>query len=270
MEKFIPLLKSPKIFNGETMVLVYHNMDILVVKENRHSRLPDYNLISSYYDLSIMPIALGIMDGVYYSAIHVDNRNDIPVGTEFMKVRHLYKISNENLFYLAGFGHQIADWDRSFRFCGKCGANTVNHPDERAKLCPNCGHVIYPKISPAVICSVTRGDEILLARGSKFSKPVYSVLAGFVEPGETLEETVKREIMEETSITVKNIKYFGNQPWPFSSSMMMAFTADYASGEIKIDNKEIIDAAWYKAANLPLLPTSHSIAHRLIMNFVDK
>lgn len=270
MENFIQLLTPQENFIGDNVVFVYHNMEILVEINREKKTLPWYNIISGYYDLSESPVPLGIMDGVYYSAIHIDDRMDIPENTEFINVRFLYRASDEDLFFLAGLGQQLANWDRTFRFCGRCGTGAVNQPDERAKLCPACGHISYPRISPAVICSVTKGDEILLARGVRFTSPVFSVLAGFVETGETLEETVRREIMEETCISVKNIKYFGNQPWPFSSSMMLAFTAEYESGEIKIDEKEILDAGWFSADDLPMLPSSYSIAHRLILNFVEK
>ena len=270
MKNFIQLLKPPENFIGEKIVLVYHDMEILVEKDGERVTPLDYNRISSYYNLSSATVPLGVMDGVYYSALHVEDRTDIPDRTEFINVRFLNRTTDDRLFQLAGFGRQIADWDRSFQFCGRCGTKAESHPEERAKLCPNCGHISYPKISPAIICAVTRRDEILLARGTKFMRPVYSVLAGFVEAGETLEETVSREIMEETGISVKNIKYFGNQPWPFSSSMMIAFTAEYASGEIKIDEKEIIDAGWFTPDNLPMLPSSYSIARRLIMHFVEK
>ena len=269
MGKLIQTLKPPEKFTGRTIVLVYHNMEILVEKNIEGNPIPDYKKINAYYDLSVSLVPIGILNGIYYSAFTVDDKKDIPENTNFINVRHLYRTSNENLFSLAGLGRQIADWDRTFRYCGKCGSLTENHPEERAKICPACGHTSYPKISPAMICAVTKGNEILLARGSKFTQPVYSVLAGFVEPGETLEETVSREVMEETGISVKNIKYFGNQPWPFSSSMMIAFTAEYESGDIKIDNKEILDAGWFTPDNLPMLPTPYSIARRLIMNFVE-
>ena len=270
MKNFIQLLKPPENFIGETIVLVYHDMEILVERKGERKTPPGYNGISAYYDLSVSSVPLGIMGGIYYSAIHVEDRTDIPDDTEFINVRGLYRTTDVDLFYLAGLGRQLADWNRTFRFCGRCGTGTENHPEERAKLCPACGHISYPRISPAVICSVTRGDEILLARGVRFTHKVYSVLAGFVEPGETLEETVSREIMEETGISVNNIKYFGSQPWPFSSSMMIAFTAEYESGEIRIDEKEILDAGWFTPDNLPMLPSPYSIARRLIMDFVEK
>ena len=269
MKKIEQLIQEPVNYSGEKVVLVYHNKMILVDENKEGNPIPEYNKIADFYDLSASIISIGIMNGIYYSALSVDNINNVPENTKFMNVRHLYRTRNEYLFYLAGLGMQLSEWDRVNRFCGKCGSQMENHTYERAKLCPDCRHIVYPKISPAMICAVTKGDEILLARGSKFSRPVYSVLAGFVETGETLEETVEREVMEEVGITIKNIKYFGNQPWPFSSSMMIAFTADYESGAIKIDNNEIIDAAWFKSDNLPMLPSPHSIARKLIINYLE-
>lgn len=146
----------------------------------------------------------------------------------------------------------------------------MNKNDERAKVCPSCGFVNYPRISPAMIVAVTRGREILLAKGSRFQGGFYSVLAGFVEPGETFEECVEREIKEEVGLKVKNINYFGSQPWPFPDSLMVGFTAEYAGGDITIDNKEILDAGWYTAEGLPLIPGNGSIARRLIDWYVQK
>ena len=269
MEKIEQLIKEPDEYSGEKVVLVYYNSMILVEEAKKGNPIPEYKKITAYYDLSAARTPIGKLNGIYYSALSVDSKKDLPENTKFMNVRHLYRTSNEYLFYLAGLGMQLSEWNRTNRYCGKCGAQMENHGYERAKVCPDCGHIVYPKISPAMICAVTKGTEILLARGSKFSQPVYSVLAGFVEPGETLEETVEREVMEETGIRIKNIKYFGNQPWPFSSSMMIAFTAEYESGDIKIDNNEILDAGWYSADKLPMLPSSYSIARRLIRNFVE-
>ena len=137
-------------------------------------------------------------------------------------------------------------------------------PDERAKRCPACGLVNYPRLSPAVIVAVIKGDQILLARNKRFRAPFYSVLAGFVEPGETLEQCVQREIHEEVGLSVKNIRYFGSQPWPFPNSLMIGFVADYAGGEIAVDNSELMEAGWFSAESLPVLPSPISIAWQLI------
>jgi NAD+ diphosphatase len=181
-----------------------------------------------------------------------------------MGLRALFGLIDENLIWVAGRANQMVHWHQTHRYCGKCGHPTEAKVDERAKICPKCGLINYPRVSPAVIVAVLKGNSILLGRSPRFPLPFYSVLAGFVEPGETLEECVRREIMEEVGILVKNIRYFGSQPWPFPNSLMVAFTAEYADGETRIDSSELLDAGWYTAQNLPLLPSSLSIAHELI------
>jgi NAD+ diphosphatase len=135
---------------------------------------------------------------------------------------------------------------------------------ERARTCPACGLAAYPRLSPAVITVVERGPEILLAQGINFPEPFYSTLAGFVEPGESLEEAVEREIREEVGIEVRDVTYFGSQPWPFPNSLMIGFTATYGRGEIEIDPTELVDAAWFRKDALPHIPPPLSISRRLI------
>jgi NAD+ diphosphatase len=172
------------------------------------------------------------------------------------------------LFWIGGRGFQLINWDRTTRFCGRCGSPTQSSDSERAKVCQNCGLRNYPRISPAVIVAVTRERRILLARAFRFPMKIYSVIAGFVEPGETLEQCIRREIKEEVNIEVRNIRYFGSQPWPFPNSLMIAFTAEYAGGELRIDNEEIMDAGWFEAHELPNIPDKVSIARRLIDSFI--
>jgi NAD+ diphosphatase len=140
----------------------------------------------------------------------------------------------------------------------------------RAKECESCGRLEFPRLSPAIIVSVEKDDRLLLARSARFPGEFFSVLAGFVEPGESLEEAVRREVMEETGIRVKDISYFGSQPWPFPESLMIGFTARYESGEIEIDGEEIVEAGWYRASELPKIPGPVSIARKLIDAFVEK
>jgi NAD+ diphosphatase len=141
---------------------------------------------------------------------------------------------------------------------------------ERAKKCPNCGLLHFPRLAPAIIVAIERGDRLLMARSRRFTTGMYSVLAGFVEPGESLEETVAREVKEEVGISLKDIKYFGSQPWPFPHSLMIGFTATYASGEIVMDDSEIEDAGWFTVDSLPPLPGKISIARKLIDGFIEK
>lgn len=193
-----------------------------------------------------------------------------PAEMEFVGLRQLHEQADDGMIRAAFRAVQIAAWDETHRFCGKCGEATVKMPNEHAKVCPKCGHFSYPRLSPAVIVAVTKGDKLLLARNKNFVTGMYSVLAGFVEAGETLEECVKREIREETGIEVKNIKYFGSQSWPFPNSYMLAFTAEYESGEIKIDNVEIAEAGWFSVEEIPKIPGSLSISRRLIDWFIEK
>jgi NAD+ diphosphatase len=179
-------------------------------------------------------------------------------------LRDLFGGVSEDVFGYAGRATQIIDWAKTHRFCGRCGAPTERVPGERCMRCPSCGHLAYPRITPAIIVLVRRGDEALLARGARFPLPFYSTLAGFSEVGESLEETLAREVREEVGIEVKNIRYFGSQPWPFPNSLMVGFLAEWASGEIQIDGKEILDAHWYGADALPAIPPKISIARRLI------
>jgi NAD+ diphosphatase len=164
----------------------------------------------------------------------------------------------------------MLEWDRGNRFCGACGAPLAMRSDVRAKECTACGRLVFPRISPAIIVAIERGARLLLARSARFAEELYSVLAGFVEPGETLEEAVYREVKEEVGITVKNIRYFGSQPWPFPDSLMVGFTAEYDAGEIAIDGEEIVAARWFAADQLPSIPGPISIARRLIDAFIEK
>jgi NAD+ diphosphatase len=170
----------------------------------------------------------------------------------------------DTLIWIAGRGNQFLHWHLTHRYCGKCGRETENKTDERAKICPRCQHINYPRLSPAVIVAIVKDDRILLARNRKYKGSFYSVLAGFVEPGESLEQCVRREIKEEVGITVKNVRYFGSQPWPFPDSLMIAFVSDYDAGEIAVDGSEIIEAAWFSKDELPHIPPKISIARQLI------
>jgi NAD+ diphosphatase len=180
-------------------------------------------------------------------------------------LRALFGAVDDALFALAGRAFQIMDWDRSHQFCGRCGTPTRHKANERARECPACGLTHYPRIAPAVMALVRRGDEILLARSPHFPPGMYSALAGFVEPGETLEQTLVREVKEEVGIDVANPRYFASQPWPFPHSLMIAFFADYAGGEIRPDPSEIEAADWFTVGRLPqALPGKISISRRLI------
>jgi NAD+ diphosphatase len=179
-------------------------------------------------------------------------------------LRELWATLGEASWHTAGRAVHLAEWASTHRFCGRCATPTQRVDGERSLRCPACGLLCYPRISPAVIVLVRRGDEALLARGARFPLPFYSTLAGFVEVGESLEQTVHREIREEVGVEVDRVTYFGSQPWPFPHSLMVGFTAEWASGEIRPDGTEILDARWFAADALPQVPPPLSIARRLI------
>ncbi|SDG57955.1 NAD(+) diphosphatase [Desulfosporosinus hippei] len=212
---------------------------------------------------------LGQVEGRSYYAAELTPDIAVPENMLFCNLYRLFGKIPDALFFLAGKAYQILHWDRTHQYCSQCGAGTENKIDERAKLCPACGRVNYPRISPAIIVAITRDREILLAKGSRFQADFYSVLAGFVEPGETFEECVQREVREEVGLEVKNIRYFGSQPWPFPDSLMVGFTAEYAGGDIKIDENEILNAGWFDVDQLPQIPGTRSIAWSLIDWFIE-
>lgn len=223
-------------------------------------------------DLELHPLfqrEVGRLDNCPCWAVEVASGVDAPDGMVFRDLRGMLAVMEEDFFRVAGRARQVVAWHATHRYCGRCGWETVLVPDEMAMKCPNCGMMHYPKVSPAVIMRVTDGEQILLARSPGFPKGLYSVLAGFVEPGESMEETVRREVCEETSVEVENIRYFGSQPWPFPNSLMIGFTADYAGGELTPQPTEIEDAGWYTAGDLPQMPPPFSIARRLIDDFVN-
>ncbi|MGH2559987.1 MAG: NAD(+) diphosphatase [Thermomicrobiales bacterium] len=213
---------------------------------------------------------LGALGGRPCYAVQMPVGFEPPAGMRFSGLRPLFGAVPDDLFVLAGRAAQIVAWDRDHQFCGRCGGPTEDHPRERAKRCPACGMLQFPRLSPAVITLVEREGEVLLARGPHFAPGMYSVLAGFVEPGESLEEAVAREIDEEVGIAVDEVRYFGSQPWPFPHSLMIGFMARYASGEILMDEREIADAGWFTPHNLPGLPGRISIARRLIDTYLAK
>lgn len=264
---FTPAITPPADAAGPAWWLAFAGNKLLLLEKDGRAQLP------CTVDLGlpvVRQLYLGTLDGRPCYAAELAAGVEPPAGMKLWGLRQLYSRLDEELFWLAGRAFQIVDWDRTHQFCGRCGTKTEAAAGERARVCPACGQTHYPRVAPAVIVSVVRGDEILLARSPRHPPGFYSVIAGFVEAGETLEETVVREVQEETGIRVQNIRYFGSQPWPFPHSLMVGFTADYAGGELTIDRTELEDAGWYTAANLPLVPMGLTIARRLIDAFVAR
>ncbi|MCE5284455.1 MAG: NAD(+) diphosphatase [Pelosinus sp.] len=194
----------------------------------------------------------------------------LPAGYTPKKLRPLYSELSEDLFGMALRAYHLLTWLKNNQFCGCCGTKMATLSEELAQKCPSCGHIAYPKISPAIIVAITKEDKILLARSNRFPPGRYSVIAGFVEAGENLEQGVIREIKEEVGIQAKNIRYFSSQPWPYPDSLMIGFTAEWAGGEITIDNKEIVAADWFTANTLPDIPGQGSLGRKLIDWYLKK
>ncbi|MDF7671329.1 NAD(+) diphosphatase [Orbaceae bacterium ESL0721] len=180
-------------------------------------------------------------------------------------IRPLLTSSDPSLFYLAGRAVQLAEFYRSHQYCGYCGQRMTISEVEWCCLCNHCRERYYPQIAPSIIVAIRHQNKILLAKHQRHSKEnLYTVLAGFSEIGETVEMTVAREVFEETQIKIKNVRYITSQPWPFPNSMMLAYLADYDSGNIKVDSSELVEADWFHYAKLPKIPEYGTVARRLI------
>ena len=260
---------SPKDINSTPSYwFIFKDYEMIVKVTDTGISIPYGNLD----ELKIAPVRtqyLGTLEGKPCYSAEVDPETEAPEGMEFRDLRSLYDVLEEDIFLLAGKAVQMVTWDRDHQFCGRCGAATENSPYEMAKVCPECGFRSFVRLSPAVITAIVKDDKLLMAKHG-YRGGMYSLIAGFVEPGETLKEAVEREIMEEVGFKVKNIKYFGSQPWPFPHSLMVAFTAEYQSGEIKVDGREIVDAKWFGPEDIPRMPPRISITSELIDWFISK
>lgn len=221
-------------------------------------------------DATADAIYLGELDGEPCFAIDAGGSGGASELGESVALRQLYGVLSDEEFGVAGRALGMLAWDRDHRYCGRCGGPTERSPRERARTCAQCKHAAFPRLSPAVIMLVEREGKALLARNARFPGSFFSTLAGFVEVGETLEHAVAREVAEEAGIVVDDIRYFGSQPWPFTSSLMIGFTARWASGELTPDPSELAEAGWFAPDELPPVPPKLSIARELIDDFVRR
>ena len=190
----------------------------------------------------------------------------LPEGFKWATVRSRFAEMDDEESYPVARAKALLEWRRDAKFCGRCGSELVESKEFTAMECPHCGNQIFPRINPCVIMLVSKGKEILLARHAQRNQDVYTCLAGFVEAGESIEHAVRREILEETGIKVKNVKYFGSQSWPFPAQLMFGFTAEYESGSITPQPGEIADAQWFDRDHCPATPQKGSLAYQLIHN----
>jgi len=217
---------------------------------------------------------VGLVDGDCWFGVDVPDGED-PSDGAGVDLRTFAGRASEDDWLAAGRAVQLVEWARTHRYCGRCATPTEPAVGERAMRCPACGLLAFPRLAPAMITLVSRGDdgpgqEALLARGIQWTVPMFSCLAGFVEPGESLEAAVVREVREEVGITVTDVRYQGSQPWPFPHSLMIGFRARYAGGELILDPSEIADAGWYRRDALPMIPPGISIARTLIDAWVNE
>ena len=260
---------TPGEVNGPGYWFVFCQNRLLICTDDVNLKIP---LISGPEQLNLSPTRteyLGTLEGHPCYSAEVNPDTVAPPGATFQDLRSLYGTLDEDIYILAGRALQIVAWDQTHQYCGRCGHKTTDLKDERARKCPVCGFMSFPRLSPAVIIAVLKGNQILLTRYASFRGHMHTIIAGFVEPGETLEDCLRREVMEEAGIKVKNIKYFSSQPWPFPNSLMIGFTAEYESGEITVDGKEIAEAGWYDADHIPEVPGKLSIAREIIDWFVE-
>jgi NAD+ diphosphatase len=278
MRPFISSITPPTESTEPAYWFIFRGYRLLIYEADEAVQIPSLTDISAL-DLPILRQQyLGYLPGekaIHCYAAEVAEEIEATAGMAFVGLRSLYGRLSDELFWLGGRAVQIADWDRTHQFCGRCGSPTEDHPQERSKRCPQCGLTQYPRLAPAIIVAVTREGEngrheLLLARGPRHRPGFYSILAGFVEPGESLEACVAREVKEEVGIDLQNIRYFGSQPWPFPHSLMLGFTAEYAGGDFVLQEDEIEEAGWYTADNLPNVPPPLSISRQLIDDFVTR
>lgn len=261
----LPPLAAPQDFlNGlnppntkEGLWFIFSKDSLLISEEGQ--ALPtclNYELQRTLY--------LGTLKDTHLFAGEIADERNLPAGWQFIHLKSLYPTLSEETFAIAGRALQLIHWDRTNQFCGHCGQLTFHRQNERCRECKSCKHLFYPKLTPVVMVLIKKDEKILLARSPGFPGKSYSVLAGFVDPGETLEQCIAREVFEEVGIKVKNIKYFQSQPWPFSHSLIIGFTCDWSEGEIQPDPLEIEEAGWFEILNMPELPPKLSLAHILI------
>lgn len=268
-KRYTPEFTPNKEINETAYWFLFNSSELLVELNNQQVKIPFTNNLE---ELKIIPLRfqyLGTFKGhpCYSGEL---SSGEVPEGMVLKDLRSLYEVIDEDLYLLAGRASQIVNWDRNHQFCGQCGAATITKEDEMAKLCPECGFTSFTRLSPAVITAIIRDGKLLMALHTRTPGNMYGLIAGFVEPGETLTEAVQRETMEEVGLKVKNIQFFGSQPWPYPNSLMIGFTADYDSGEIEVDGKEIIDAQWFGADEIPTAPSQISIAGELIQWYLEK
>ena len=252
--------------------MLFNGRDVLLFTKDGVNRLPLADEACSLLPKDAMLMAVGVVDGAVCCGTSVKLEDaTIPSGMSVMPTRIAFAESSVDIMNAVSRVREMTNWRRQHRFCGGCGTPMSFSDTDLALVCPQCGERYYPQIAPAVIVAITRNNrkELLLAHNKRFTDRTFGLVAGFVEAGESVEQAVRREIMEETGITVKNIRYLSSQPWPFPNSLMLAFEAEWESGEAKPDGSELVELGWFTKETLPTIPAPGSIAHKVITQFFN-
>lgn len=266
---FAPHHKAPEHPAPDALVFAFHERKLLVTET---MEVPTYTQAVMAGCEFVRTQFLGQHGNTPCYSAQLDPRTAQAPGMLAMDLRSLYGKLNPEHHAIAGRGVQIAEWDRTHQFCGACGAATVLSSKDRSRSCPQCRIPMYPRLAPAMIVAVEKGNQILLARSAHFPPEIFSVLAGFIEPGESAEEAVIREVWEETRVVVEDVRYFDSQPWPFPNSLMLGFTAEYKSGEIDTSHDDEVEAAgWFSPDAMPkTFPGRISISQWLLHDFLAR
>jgi NAD+ diphosphatase len=244
-------------YGGNSMLLKFNGNEFEIPRKKDFHDISDTTIKSFLFSVNDVPCFL-----IW------DNLEINPDKFVYKEIKFFRTLQKKEIAWIGIVGFQLRNWYLENKFCGKCGSRTKEKPDERAIICPNCDTIVFPKISPAIIVAITCNDKILLAHNSNFSGNWYSLVAGYADIGESLEDAVIREVREEVSLDIRNIRYYKSQPWPFSGSMMIGFFAEADSNQhIVVDNKEITSAAWFTRGSLPNYPPNISIAGEMIERF---
>lgn len=261
----------PNLTDASKYWFIFQNDQLLLLKSDKRFRIPDSSLLPRLEPFFLRQYKLGVFNGKGCYCAELDSFTALPIEFDAVSLRKAFEILGDEWYTAAAKAYSVINWDKNHQFCGRCGHRTRYKSGAFERICDNCGLSLYPRISPSIIVLIQKNDTILMSRSPHFPPGAYGLIAGFVEAGESIEDAVHREVKEEVDIKVKNLRYFGSQSWPFPDSLMIGFTAEYASGDIHIDQQEIEAADWYSYDNLPGRPSSSiSIAKKLIDYFIAK
>ncbi len=256
--------------NSSYSFLIFRKNELLIQENETSLTLPDENTFKTNILSELNGFYICEYNGKSFYVIDLETNLVLPQNYIFKNFMDCSRnFCKQKIFPIAVQAYQLLNWSRKHQYCGVCGTKFKPMNPDKSKSCPKCNNLLFPQTSPAIIVAIIKDKKILLAHNNNFPEGLYSIIAGFVELGENLEETVHREVQEEVGLKVKNIRYFNSQPWPFPNSLMLGFVADYDSGEIKTDGVEIAHADWFTPDNFPILPDEHSIARKIIDWYVS-